>query len=342
MNKAIASNITQILSSIDAYVSIYEHDTWVLKATTEEIKSAFKLSIFVEKTIQHFITIETLDEFASTLLDWQKKHNQTTHNTNFFKISCDHMLKKFFKCPQISETNLDIAVRMYTSLLPRERLESFISKSILDAGFLEAISEYFQINSVEADQQELQFRLKLNYWAKYTPNNNEAISQEIREYLSTFELYPLLLLLLGILSLKDVTENEKSVQNLILDAILEKMLGRSVLNKPFWLILCKDIDVKYIVKVCTNHFKFLESFLNFLVYLGSMLEKVQYGDIVMWQSDPNTSLCPEISYAHLLNLFKSLCETNEDLREFVHNRIIQAETDTQLLLWTEIIETLFK
>lgn len=340
MNEKVSSNITQILSSFNLYISIYENESWVRTATTEEIKSAFKLSIFIEKTINHFITINTIEEFSDTLLAWQRKNNQTEQTANFFKFACNHLLRKFFTSFYVSDKTLDVGVRMYTSLLPRDRLEDFLNKIILDVGILEAVSEYFQLNHTQEHAKELEFRLKLNYWSKHCLKK-DALVAEINAHLSSYEIKTKLGLLIGILSLNDVRENENFVQNLILEAILQKMLDRSILSKTFWFTLCKEIDVKYICVVCTKYSSFLERLLNFLVYIGSMMEQIQFGAISIWKASDNISLCPEITYYDLLNIVECLDKT-ESLKNFIQNRLIDAKNNTELLLWDDIIAFLNK
>ncbi|XP_008192068.1 uncharacterized protein Ufm1 isoform X1 [Tribolium castaneum] len=328
MNDTSTANIKQILTSFHNISQIYENQQWVRTVTAEDIKQAFKLAHFIEKTVQKFDETNSRAQFFEMLKVWGGKNRVRVYEHEFYAKMCDHLLVKFFKCRALNEGVIDIAVRMYTSLFPKQRLQAVLKDLIMTSAAFEAVSQFCVANKTALNLNYLKHELILNEWLRdYESGNKEAVLTLIKESLTSFKVENCLPVLLGILAL----EVKNSVTDLILQSILEKMLDRSILSKTFWLTMTKTIDANCLAQVCTNYFEFLESLCNFLIYIGSMMEEKNSE----WLPDPSISLCPEITYTELQLIFITLCKHSHE--NYVRSRLKEAENCTDSKIWNEII-----
>ncbi|XP_074039287.1 ubiquitin-fold modifier 1 isoform X1 [Leptinotarsa decemlineata] len=259
MSENASSNINQILTSYDTFINILEDPNWPKSAKVEDIKMSFKLGSFLEKTMKHFESQNSSDEFLDILGKWWKEKNRTKiYSTSFYSTACDELLMKFFRCENISENNLDVPVRIFTSIFPKNRMENVISKLILTAGYQEAVSDFVKIISDDKNFHDLQYHLKLQNWSELMETGKESyIREEVKEILTLYKVESLLHLIIGVLTLSDVSETEKLVQKIALQSILDKMLDRSILSKQFWTTLFKNVDVRHFE--CTRGYPFHSS-----------------------------------------------------------------------------------
>lgn len=332
MNENSKSNIIQILNSLDTLVQILEDSTWVKLAQIEDIKTAFKLGNFIEKTIDNFTT-ESLNEFMDVLNKWWKTKNRTKiYDSKYYQFACDNLLIKFFRYETVSETSLDIAVRIYTSLFPKERMQKVISELILSSNNMNVLYDFLNICMSKENRSIIEYQLKLKYWSDLLETgNNDTVINEIKDLLSLYKIETALYLLIGILSIQDTVCSEKQVQIMILQHIQEKMLDRTLISKHFWITLFKEIDVNVICKTCKNFQEFLISFFNFIMYLGSMM--IKKDDV--WMSDSNISVCPEITYYDIIKHIKFLY-TSSDNKMFIISKLTEAKEYSDSDIWDQI------
>lgn len=320
------ANIKQIFTSFHNVNQIFENQNWVKTATSEDIKTAFKLGHFVERTLTKMHEKDTTRQFFKSLKLWGDKNQ--FYEPEFYSKICDHLLSKFFKCRSVNENVIDIAIRMYTSLYPKQRLQALLKDLIMTSASYDAIFQFCVTNKSVINTTHLRHELILNDWLRDFQNGHkDLIVSQITESLSSFKVENSLPILLGILAL-----NVKNpVTTLILEKVLEKMPDRSILSKNFWLAMIKNVDFSCLCQVCTNYFDFLESLCNFLIYIGSMMEKTDSD----WLSNSNISLCPEITYSELEMLFICLCK-NLIIKNYVIDRLKEAEECTDSVIWNEI------
>lgn len=332
MTENASANITQLLTSFDTFVKILEDPEWILTANIEDIKTTFKLGTFIEKTTAHFKSKSTMDKFLSVLTEWWLTKNRSKqYSVQFYSVACDELLSTFFRCPDITEKTLDVAVRIYTSLFPKKRFEVVLTKLFLDTGNLEAIMDYLKTDSTNY----LEYYLKLQMWNNLLQIGEEnLVIDEIKDILAPYNVDQYLYILIGILSLTDISDNEKLIQKIILQHLLKKMLERSILTKQLWFSLIKNINKTSIGLVCLNSKEFFKSFLNFIVYIGGMMIPVDN----RWESDPDISFYPEITYenifCHLQNLIKL-----DKLKGDVVDRLIEARDNTTNI-WEQVLSEL--
>ncbi|XP_044254932.1 uncharacterized protein LOC123005315 isoform X1 [Tribolium madens] len=323
-----AANIKQILTSFHNVNQIYENQHWVKTVTAEDIKLVFKLGHFIEKTVQKCDERNSREQFFGLLNVWGEKNQIVVYDYEFYAKMCDHLLVKFFKCRPLNERIIDIAVRMYTSLFSKDRLQAVLKDLIMTSASFEAISQFCVANKTIINVNNLKHQLILNEWIRdYENGNKDIILTLVKESLTSFKVENSLPVLLGILAL----EVKNPVTDLILQSILEKMLDRSILSKNFWLTITKTIDGNCLVQVCINYSEFLEYFCNFLIYLGSMMEEINSE----WMTNSSISICPEITYNELKTIFITLCK-HSLIENYVRNMLKEAEKCTDSKIWNEI------
>lgn len=335
MDDNAVSNITQILTSFDNFVSILENPVWISTAKAEDIKNGFKLGSFIEKSLSHFRTKNFVSEFFNVLNQWWKREkNQTkVYDEDYFQFACDKLLTTFFQYEESSEASLEIAIRVYTSIFPKDRLKKVISDLILTSSSQEAITDFTKANITNTELKDLEYNLALNSWSNILKTGRASdVRKEIEIKLSLSKVESQLQLLMGILSLSSVTDSERLIQNIVLENLLQKMLDRSLLSKSFWSTMFKNLEMTYICRVCVNFNDFLVSLFNFIVYIGSMM-KHEDG---VWLSDETVSICPEITYHEVLNCIKSIYNTNCSLKQFVSERLIDAQENIDSPIWEKI------
>ncbi|KAJ8927111.1 hypothetical protein NQ314_020384 [Rhamnusium bicolor] len=338
MNDNANSNIKQILNSFDNLVTILENPNWAKSVKTEEIKTAFKLGCFIEKTMAYFVSRNNSSEFINMLNKWwNTKTRSKVYSVFFFQFACDQLLIKFFKCENIAEATLDITIRVYTSIFPRARLQKVLNSLILLSSSYETITEFAKDNMTVIEAKEFEYHLKLTNWSNLLISGQQNyVSAEIENSLSLYKVESALYLLIGILSLNNISDsNEELVQSIILEKILQKMLDRSVLSKHFWLTLFKQIELDCICNACNNFKEFFISLFNFIIYIGSMMVK----DDIIWKSDTTVSLCPEISYHDLLAFIRNI-SNSPTLKESVIEKLNEATQYTDSCIWDEIKQEL--
>ncbi|VEN54222.1 unnamed protein product [Callosobruchus maculatus] len=333
MTENAQSNITQILNSFDKFISLIENPYWVKKAKVEEIKTAFKLGVFIEKVISNFATSE-LDQFNSILRKhWKTNSHFKMYDEEFFELACDKLLELFFKTENISENILDIAIRVYTSLHKQERLKNCLSKLILYSSSVEAMADFVKTFN---DPKHLEYVSLLHYWSHlYHTKKSDIVKNSIIDMLKSYKVSSSLHVLIGILSLDEIEEPDPSVQQLILRILLDKMLDRSLLSKEFWLALCKHIDKSLLTNICAKHEDFLTSFLNFIIYSGSLMNKISVG---VWTTDSKISFCTEIGYSDILQLLSSLLKCSEKVKTAIFDRLCDAKSESNSEIWDDLIK----
>lgn len=334
MNETSEANIKQILTSFDTAIAIYENPShWSGNVSVEDIKTAFKLGKFIEKTIKTFTEKNASPALMHSFTKWRESKNKThTYTCQFYATICDSLLLKFFQNQTTNDKTLDAAVRMYTTLFPKERFKEVVKKIILDSATSEAIFDFSLANKPLLNTEKMRYKSILENWCLEINNGNiDKIKIVINDSLSSFKVENTLQFLIGVL----VISESKQITEIILENLLENMKGRSVLHKKFWMSLFRNVNKEDLRLVCIKHRDFLVSLSDFLIYVGSMMEKNQNGD---WITNPNICFCPDIGYDELVAILKLLCQL--DVKDYVMERLDEAKKVTELLIWAELRSSL--
>lgn len=329
------NDINEILKTFEYFIDNYEKQL-KLKTSVDEIKDHFKAANFIEKTIEKMEEKLLLDKFIVILNTYFKNLNRTlTYDTDFYKYACDKTLEKFIEGRKF---DIEIALRMYTSFCNEERFENVLEKIILNSGINEAIHNYIVSNKNQINLKEIQCRIMLDNFVKEINNGKiEEIKKYVESTLESYKVNEYLPNFIGILTLENCTQAENTVKNILLKELLTRMDSRSYFSKEFWITLLKNTDKDLIVTACKKYKLLLESLLNILVYCGTMMSCTMNNSVREWHGDTKKSICPEVGYEDILIFLKSLTNLDEDISKYTRDRIKKAKTDTNVLIWDDIV-----
>lgn len=335
----ITRNIKEILTVFDRYHLLTENKNILKGASKENTKDYFKIAYFVEKAVADCNSKNCTDLFLETLRSWNASNGRTKiYSISVYSRACDHLLAGFFKCKSLRPSVVDVAVRMYTALLPRDRLENMLSALITTSLSCKTIADYAVQNKSIINCKELEARLLLNSWSeKLQIAETDHVKELITSMLSNYKVESSLAVLIKMLATRNACASENNVKDLIADCIVKKMMDRSILSKAFWLALFSAVEQTDIAEACQAHHDFFVQLSNFIVYVGSMMNNTTSNGRNMWVGDPNISICPEITYSSLLEITRCLYYYAESHKLFLDFTLTQAEQNTGSLLWEQFI-----
>lgn len=326
-------NIKQILKTFEHFHKLCENEETRRAISKEDIKLYFKIAYFVEKTVEKFKTQDCLHEFFSVLTIFNNLHKRASYSEEFYSVACDHLLGVFLKNVSLNSHTVDTACRMYTALHPKERFEKVLTEYMLTSASINYILDYIikhQKNHINSNK--IESCLLMNQLANQLRRGKEKeLHTVVEELLSICKVESSLSVLFRLLTFKPQTADEDSVQKLILNQILNKMVDRSVLSKTFWLTIFKLNDKVDLVHVALKFDDFFIKLCNFIVYIGSMMNK--QGNT--WVGDTDASICPEISHRDLLDMICYFCSFDKTLKKRILEYIIEAQVTTGSTLWKE-------
>lgn len=326
------NDIKEILNTFMFFVNQYESDL-NQKPTVEEIKDDFKAAIFIEKTIRKFEEKNIVSKFINCLNGHMESLKRSKfYEVNFYKFACDNLLLKYFNGRKF---DIDIALRMYSSSCDEKRFEFVVEKHILDSGINEAILNHIICNKDAINKSELECRLLLlNLRKEIEKGKLEETKTNLENMFNSYKIDKYLSLFLGILNLNDLSEEEESLKLMILQILLNKMDDRSFKSKEFWLTLIQNTNSNLLVQVSVCYKSFLNSLLKFLSYCACLMKYNE--NINQWVGDQDKSICPEITFDNILNIYKSLINVNSQTKEIVKSFINTVKNDTNSLFWDGI------
>ncbi|KAH0999645.1 hypothetical protein HUJ04_006032 [Dendroctonus ponderosae] len=311
MNESGSPQVTQALKAFQRFRTLYEDPAWCKQASSDDIKSAFKLGHFVEKSVETFMEKGFFQQFLALLYVYDINR---LWKKDFYELASDHLLTKLLKSPAATETTLDIGVRVYTSLYPHERFQKCLRECILSASSMRTIAEF--VSSSVPDPDHLESLLIVERWVQ-----NKNFKSEIETYLSLYNVEEKLPRLVSILALNtEVLQRHKFVSDCILECLLKQMCDRSLMSKFFWLALFKKVNLLHLGQACINFPTLLESLLNFIEYFGSLMIK----QLQSWTTSSSVSYCYEISYKELVALLTALC-SHQDSKHLIFAKLKRAQ-----------------
>lgn len=326
----VESNIRSVLRTFVNLHKLLENSCAFSHASKEEVTNYFKLGIFIERTIMNFQGKNCVESFICVLKSFlQESFRTKAHNVDFYSHACDHILSNFFA--QKSD-QIDVAISMYTMLLPKERFENMLTDFIVSSASCNFIFDYVIENKEKIDKNNLQAYILLQSWAnKLDVGKNNEMQESISNMLSIYKIRSSLSLLIKVLVIDNTTEKENRIKQIVLDMLLKQMMDRSVLSKAFWLSLFKDVNTQDTAKVCALNREFLLHLSRFVVYLGSMMVKSEN----IWYGDPLLSICPEVTFNEMLVLIRRLKDHNECVKKYLNKVFRDANANTGLPIWDE-------
>lgn len=329
----IETNIRLVLKTFENFHKLLEHNNAFSRVSKEEVKDFLKLAIFIEKAIVNFQEKNCVDRFINIFKSLNEDSERTRlYSVDFYGRACDHVLSKLFIQKSLKPAIIDVALRMYTTLLPKERLENMLTDFIVTSASCSSILDYTIANKNTIDIDEVQAHIMLQKWAyQMDVGKSNELYGTLNNMLSTYKIRTSLPFLVKILVVEYTSEKENKTKQLILDMLLKRMSDRSILSKAFWLSLFKDTSRQDLAKVCSVNQEFLLNLSRFIVYLGSMMVKLE--DV--WCGDSKLSICPEITFNEILMLVRSLKDYSDSLKRYLCKVFRDADSNTSLLIWEE-------
>ncbi|KAF5285186.1 hypothetical protein FQA39_LY16736 [Lamprigera yunnana] len=316
------SNLKEILSAIEMYIDIYESDTWLNSVTVEDIKGHFKLSKFVEDTVTSAKSKNCVNHLMKILILCNSNKRKNLYDVEFFLKACDHLLEKFL-LKDIPIQNLDVAIRMFTSMFSQQRLESSLFNTVLMSSSVDKLINYTIASEGELANALLDAPLLLRNAVEECNNGRKTKSEAVLTVLLTDE----------------VSEEEKWFTDFALKQLYTKMDDRSILSKHFWLALF-NVDKMYLCKICVKRKNFFQKLIDFIIYIGCMMNREIHNSKVVWVGDSSTSICPDMSYSSIIGVAKVLSNYDVRLKECIENHIMKAKESSGTLLWDEFLQDL--
>lgn len=325
--KIMKRDIETVLKAFNDFHSLCENENFFRNPCKEDIKDYFKLAIFIEKSMTDFKSKNCAEQFVAIL----KTNCLKMYSLEFYCFACDHVLTEFFKQKSLKPNVIDVALRMYTALLPKERLEIMLKEFILTSVSSKTILDYFVANKNMIDGNELEAHILLKYLAK-----DCELQNTLENMLCHYKLQSSLPRLIKVLCIKTEEVKEDSVKKHIFDVLLEKMMDRSILTQNFWSSIFKNVNPRDLAVVCEKNQDFFLQLSKFIIYLGSMMICVQNADGgKIWKGDPKLSICPEITFDEMLLLIRSLKNHNDNHKNYLRQVFKDACEKTHLLIWEE-------
>lgn len=336
-----SSSIRQIINNFNIFMKIIENKVWARKATAEMIKNSLKLASFIEKVIEQLNVEGSTKEFLEMLNIWLQENERIDliYGANMFEYASDHMLELLLCNKAVTIESADIALRIYSSLHPVDRLQRFLKQRILEHSSFNVLLHSIILST--NDVKEIEARMMLKEWEKLnTEGNTEILKQSIHHMFSNFRLTKSLHVLLKILCIiPEMHGNFKDIKIVILEKLQEKLLDHSALNQDFWCYILKELNVTVLAEACFHNRNIFDLLFNFLKYIGSTMSILYINSEKTWISNKQFSLCPDITYQDLFKVTKGLYCINDEMKQIVMKKLIDASKDSSEL-WKDVLFTL--
>lgn len=329
MSNPVCEEFEELFQKYDDFINMYEHFKKTSK--TEEILDAFKFSFSIEKITTNFIEKSMFDSFLEALCLWHKNQGKyICYNSQLYASACDYLFLKIFRtCSNIE--CCDVAIRIYTSMIQRERFENLLEKFILDTKSCEAISDFTLLNS----PNKLSNNLLLSIWSKAYSRGFKSDLQDILNYkLNDDDVISKIPKQLAILSIQTDIPSEIAIKNMILEGIQLNMKNRNELSENFWYALLKHTKLDDLIQICKQYFSFLEGLLDFILYIGSRMSFKCVIDQYIYNNEAEINLYSKITSDDIIKILKGLVSSSETIKTYVNKQIKNVQTETGCKLWS--------
>ncbi|XP_071055918.1 uncharacterized protein [Onthophagus taurus] len=305
-----------LLSSVKLFVNLCETKTWLKTAQNEELKNAFKLGLFLEKSVS-ILKTKCLQEKFDLIL----KESEIKTCCGDLEKSCDELLEIILTYQFVSFNNTDAAFRIYTSMFPQDGFKNVLTKTIINNNSLKLINDFtFKIDRIELE--------------------SSALFGEFFEYASNEDFYNIKICVKTLLEsdenalkivfkLLSIESNNRCVQDIVFLEIKEKLIDYNEVNHKIWFFICNNLNQTDLLIVCKHHEEFIYLIINFLIHLGTfMIFKHK-----KWVIDPKKSSF-EIKYLNIVALFRTLCSIGKEIRNDLIKKVLNSNN---LKLWNNVL-----
>lgn len=290
-------------------------DYFAKNCEIEDIKRSFKLALHVEQccaTLKAKIPVEKL------------VHCLKIANFDIYENACDSLLRVFFETSNVKANTVDIALRIYTSLVDEDRLQVVFKQLILKSFSVKALLSFTIENKEYLNINELQHSLIL---CKVTQavhsNNSNFISDAFLNNSCIKSELPGLMCAV-------INENaDANIQEIVADKLCKKATDAPLL---FWPVVVKNVSAICVLQFCLLRKEFLSLFLDFCVSCLSINFSLKLvNDRKVWFSD---SL--DLSYDELVAFLVNLCK-NDEIKKAILEKFEFVAKNNALLIFRDVI-----
>lgn len=308
-----------------------EYKQWLKTITLDEIKNSFKCARFIERVVEtagENNCSEELQEVVKIEIS-----RQPYCDLELLGHACDHLLIVIFKTKQVSKDNVDISMRIYQTMLPKERLQGVIKDLLTKSLAFQSISRFALQNLDKDNSKELQYRLLLN---KLTESKDNVLSETIDNMLSGYKIKENLMQLLGVISLATkISLKENNTQIEVANLICQKLQDKSDNNSKFiWSALLKYLDHKILMLVSEKYADFLNKLIDVVIFIASLMILDRKKNWVVDENIPNS--CANVSYYDLVIVLNVLSNSKNKL--IINEKLEEAGN----ILGSEIFKDILK
>lgn len=334
-----SSNILHVINNFNLFLNTIENKQWTRKATPEIIKNSFKLASFVEKVVNDLNSKGVTNEFLEVFKSWQEQNENRNmmYQMDTFQYASDYMLDILLCNRAATIESADIALRIYTSFYPVERLHKFLKNKILQQSSCNALLQVVIDSS--NDCKEIEARMMLKEWERLINEGNiQCVKQSIQEMFTNYRLSKSLHTILKMLSVvPEIDSKFKDIKSFIMEKLQEKLLDQ---NKEFWNCIFKEVDIVILSEACLHNRIIIDLLFKFIEYIGSMMNPIYVNSEKMWIANKQFSLCPDITYDDLFKIIKTLHGLNSEIRDLITNKIKDAGSNSSSKIWDDILFSL--
>lgn len=310
-----SQNIRDIFTTFEKFIEICENDSWPNNVTgSQEVCKAYKFASFIERCIEKLDTLCSFNDFFTSFTKWMEiqKKNVPCKDKTILSKSADCILEKFLMKDLETEI-IDTALSEYLSMFGEKRLQCVLKALILKSASYNVVEKYAnEIDVGEETENNLKCELFLNHLHNKFDSQINIINNML--YHDTCDIFENVQQILEALNFNGVEYIE--TKRIMERCVLNKLMERDKCNSSFWFWLLKDLDKMVLYKVCKNFKDIFKEIVLFLIHCSEHmhLEKSDLEEGV-WINDRLTSLCPDLTRKHLIDVVKLFTKDNSKMRD---------------------------
>lgn len=314
-DNADSQNVRDIFTAFEKFIEICENDSWPNNVTgSHQVCKAYKIANFIERCIQKLDTLRSYNDFMNSFTKWTeiRGKNIICKDKTIFSKSADCILEKFL-VKDLETEIADNAISEYLRMFGEKRLQCVLKTLILKSASYNVVEKY--ANEMEVSEQtenNLKCELFLNHLNNKSDSQVNIINNMLRN--DHFDLFENVQQIFNALNFNGYAETKKIMEQ----CVLNKLMQRDKCNSKFWLWLLKDLDKVLLYNVCKNFKDIFKEIILFIIHCsGHMMhsEKSELEEDV-WINNTLTSLCPDLTYKHLINVVKLFTKDYSETRDY--------------------------